>query len=381
MTNWRASLFPFLIFFIGRFFPCQAFIHECHSYRPDSIGKRAPRIGIFLPLSPDIEGKARTETALEFYKGMVLANEMCTALDSGLEFHVFDHHNSAGEFRRISKEGCLEGLDLMVGPMRQSLIPVMDSLAAARQIPEMNVLSQGTFSGTSAWFHSQQAGIQAIAENSFAFMSEKAPGERAGIVFGTEKTDSLLADAYRQLCIRNGKQVVLFRKVGKNSAANLSRYISESGLDSVSHLFIPNNENMVRLQLLSAYGVIQGKFPVMICGKWLEAVNADLDEYASLPFYFINPDLPWQEAEVKKIRESNFIARWGNPPGWPAWKGFDLVMMLSRLWYSSAKEEFSFSEVLPSTVFGKYQFEKGKPVNQYTPVYKVEAGGIERVRP
>ena len=329
-----------------------------------------------------MEGKARSETALEFYKGMVLANEMCTALDSGLEFHVFDHRNATGEFRRISREGCLEGLDLMVGPMRQSLIPVMDSLAEQQKIPLMNVLSQGNVKGTSDRFFSQQAGIEAIAQNGFAFMRENAAGSKAGIIFGTEKTDSLLAEAYRRICIENGKQVVLFRKVGKNSAANLSRYITESGLDSISQLFVPNNENMVRLQLLSAYGVIQGKFPVLICGKWLEASNAELDEYAAgLPFYFINPDLPWQEADVRKSRESNFIARWGNPPGWPAWKGFDLVMMLSRLWYSGSKEEFRFEGEFPSPVFGSYQYERGKPENQFTPIYKVEQNGIERVSP
>jgi hypothetical protein len=313
---------------------------------------------------------------------MVLANEMCTALDSGLEFHVFDHRNAPAELSRISREGCLEGLDLMVGPMRQSLIPVMDSLAGKKNLPLMNVLSQGNFKGTSDRFYSQQAGIEAIAQNGFAFMREKAVGGKAGVIFGTEKTDSLLAEAYRRICIENGKQVVLFRKVGKNSAANLSRYITESGLDSVSHLFVTNNENMVRLQLLSAYGVIQGKFPVLIYGKWLEASNAELDEYAAgLPFYFINPDLPWQEADVRKSRESNFIARWGNPPGWPAWKGFDLVMMLSRLWYSSSPEEFHFTDELPSPVFGKYRYEKGKPENQYTPIYKVEQSGIERVGP
>jgi hypothetical protein len=380
LTEIRA-IFLFLTLFGSGLFHSHASGFHHHSSPPDSAGKRIPRIGIFLPLSPDKDGKSRSETALEFYKGMVLANEMCTALDSGIEFHVFDHRNAAAEFLRISREGCLDGLDLMVGPMRQSLIPVMDSLANQKKIPVMNVLTQGYVKGTSDRFFSQQAGLEAIAQNGFAFMREKAAGNRAGIIYGTERTDSILAETYRRICLENGKEVVLFRKVGKNSAANLSRYIAESGLDSVSHLFVPNNENMVRLQLLSAYGVIQGKFPVLISGKWLEASNAELDEYAGLPFYFINPDLPWQEGEVRKSRESNFIARWGNPPGWPAWKGFDLVMMLSRLWYSHSKEQFSFEGDLPSPVFGKYRYEKGIPENQFTPVYKVEQSGIERLSP
>ena len=348
----------------------------------DSARKRVPRIGVFLPLGGGADVKSRTETALEFYKGMVLANEMRTALDSGLEFHVFDHRNSAAELRKIVRDGCLDGLDFLVGPMRQALLPLMDSISEAKKIPMMNVLSQGNLLKPSDGFHSQQSGLEAMAENGFSLMKELAIGKKAGIVYGTEKNDSILAEAYRKICRSNGMELVLFRKVGKNSAANLSKYLSEAGLDSVSHLFVANNENLVRVQLLSAYGILQSKFPVLIHGKWLESPNADLDEYASLPFYFINSDLPFQDHATQRSLESNFISRWGNPPGWISWKGFDLVLMLSGLWNNNRESSgFAFDSPIPSTIFGQYLFEKGRGENLYCPIYKVEQNGITRVRP
>jgi hypothetical protein len=136
------------------------------------------------------------------------------------------------------------------------------------------------------------------------------------------------------------------------------------------------------VQLLSAYGILQAKFPVMIYGKWLEASNAELDEYAGLPFFFVSPDLPNPAQARKKLWESNFIARWGNPPGWIAWKGFDLAMGLSAAWYRNNKEEFDFySGPVPSPVFGACIFEKGKAENHYVPVYRVEKTGIRQVWP
>jgi hypothetical protein len=346
---------------------------------------RKPLLGLILPLSGGKDAKARTENALEFYKGVILANEICTAQDSGIEVHLFDHKNQISTLNEISKSACLEGLDLLVGPMRASLISPLDSIAANKKIPLVNVLSTQNPAKPSPGYFSQQAGNQAIAENSFALMSPLAPGLKVGIIYGPEKSDSLLADAYRKVCLKNGKLLVLFRKVGKNSAANLSKYLADAGLDSTSHLFVPNNEAMVRLQLLSAYGVIQAKFPVIISGKWFEAPAAEYDEYAVLPFYFADPDLPVPSVDERKIWESAFIARWGSPPTWLSWKGFDLVRMLYLDWYSSGNGKFSFgsaqSKECRSSIFGKYRYEVGLPENQYVPVYKVEKTGITQVWP
>ena len=350
--------------------------------RGDSTGKRMPRIGVVFPLSGSGADKARTETVLEFYKGMVLANEICTALDSGLEFHLFDHQNRIQELQRLDREGCFGGLDMLVGPARQAMLPALDSLAALRNIPLMNVLTHTTAGPFRSALFSQQASVKAIARTAFNVLSPLSGGKKAGIVYGTEKTDSLLADAFRRICQAEGKQVVLFRKVGKNSAANLSKYLTEAGLDSTSCLFVPNNENLVRVQLLSAYGILQAKFPVMIYGKWLESPAAEPDDYASLPFFFAGPDLPDPLLPVKKTWESNFIARWGNPPGWIAWKGFDLAMLLSKKWYASKTGGFTIDDFSSgSGLFGGYRFDKGMPENQAVPVYRIEKTGLLRYQP
>jgi hypothetical protein len=372
---------PFVLYCFGiLFFPDMStaeILPLTINQKGDSQKVRAPRIGIVLPFSGNEESKSKTDNMLEFYKGMVLANEICLAQDSGLEFHLFDHRNKAAALKQLAVRGCFDNLDLLIGPVKQSLIPLMDSLAASRSIPLMNVLSQMQHSGNFRSSFSQQPGPEEIARTCFALAAEKASGSKAGIIYGTEKRDSLLAIAYRNLCLKNNKQVVLFRKVGKNSAANLSKYITESGLDSVSHLFVPNNEAMVRVQLLSAYGVLMAKFPVFISGNWLEGINAEPDDFAGLPFFFTGSDLPLVDPQKFALWQSGFISRWGNPPGWIAWKGFDLVMMLSANWYRSGKNRFRLDNgKQPSRFFGCYEFINGKPENQFVPVYRVEKTGI-----
>lgn len=343
----------------------------------DSVNVRPPRIGILLPLSGNDENKIRTSNVLEFYKGMILANESCLAQDSGLEFHLFDHCNKPSELSRLVKLGCLDNMDLLIGPLKQSLFPAMDSLARALQIPVMNVLSSTNNSRSFSSGFSQQSGTEEIARTCFEMAGSLATGSKAGIIYGPEKRDSLLAHAYRSLCLKGGKRVVLFRKVGKNSAANLGKYLSESGLDSVSHLFVPNNEAMVRVQLLSAYGMLKAKFPVFIAGSWLEAPQVEADDFAGLPFFFASPDLPISVSGKKEEWNSHFISRWGNPPGWVAWKGIDLVRMLSACWYKKGTNSFKLdSGMQPSALFGAYRFTREKPDNQFVPVYRVEKTGI-----
>jgi hypothetical protein len=156
----------------------------------------------------------------------------------------------------------------------------------------------------------------------------------------------------------------------------------EAGMDSTGHIFVPNNEPLVRVQFLSAYDWIKAKYPVMVYGKWIESSNSDFEEYIRNPVFFANPDFPDQKNPQWKIWESSYIAKWGTPPNWIAWKGFDLIMMLSRKGYSEGYQgmtQKNWSE--KSEIFGEYRFSKLYPDNQYLPIYKMEKEGIKQVWP
>ncbi|HPI09928.1 MAG TPA: hypothetical protein PLK63_02760, partial [Catalimonadaceae bacterium] len=97
-----------------------------------------------------------------------------------------------------------------------------------------------------------------------------------------------------------------------------------------------------------------------------------------------DPDLPDHAIPHWKEWESSYIAKWGTPPNWVAWKGFDFARTLSRLWYNSDKgfaNSLSGNVKLNSDLFGGYQFNPIQADNQFVPIYKVEKEGLKRVWP
>jgi len=352
--------------------------------KPTDVQRTTPKIGVVLPFQLKEIGKKQKSCnpSLDFYKGMSFANEVCTALDSGLDIHCFDSEGTEAGMKKLLDNNSFSGLDAVVGPLKMSLLPPLSAFTQKEGIPVFNPLSNQEIVDKEGSVFGLQPGFNTIAKACFTFISKQAQGCKYGIVYGPEKNDSLLAVAYRDYANKMGKDLILFKKVGKNSAANLPKFLMEAGMDSTGHIFVPNNESLVRVQFLSAYDWIKAKYPVMVYGKWIESSNSDFEEYVRNPVYFANPDFPDQTNPQWKIWESSYIAKWGTPPNWIAWKGFDLGMFLSKTGYSQGFQGLSqknWSE--KSEIFGQYRFSRLQADNQYVPIYKMEKEGIKRVWP
>jgi len=343
------------------------------------------KIGLVLPFElTKTDFKNGDSPTMEFYKGFALASEFMAAVDSAFEVYSFDYQNSTSQLDVLLKSNALQGMDVLVGPIKFAMLGKLNQWATKEKILAINPLSNQLDDNLSAFSISQQPSFSTMANAGFEFISKISTGRKAGIIFGPEKNDSLLAEAYKSVLKKMGREVVLWKKVGKKSAANLTKFLFESGLDSTSHLFVADNEPLVRTQLPGAYSWIKARFPILVFGKWIESSNADYEEYNRLPIYFINPDLPFFEHPQMKNWESSFITKWGSPPNWFAWKGFDLAVSLSKYWYSSNSNGFSkikASANFRSELFQQYRFSIQEMDNQYVPIYKVEKDSFQKVWP
>ncbi|HPI09927.1 MAG TPA: hypothetical protein PLK63_02755, partial [Catalimonadaceae bacterium] len=95
-----------------------------------------PKIGIVLPFQLKESQKSKTSNApMDFYRGMLLANEVCTASDSGLEFHVFDSKGSVQEIESMISKNTFSGLNALVGPLKFSHLKPLKDGANQLKIP------------------------------------------------------------------------------------------------------------------------------------------------------------------------------------------------------------------------------------------------------
>lgn len=346
---------------------------------------RVPHVAVVLPFSVSNKKIAKTESPLfDFYRGILMAAEVLNALDSAVELHAFDAENKTEKINKLLNDKALEGADLIIGPVKGEHADLIHKTKNLQKTPMVIPLQNIRFNHADPFRVTQQASSQTIAVQAFQFCSERSSGQKVGIVYGTEKSDSIMAKAYADYVQKMGRKVVLMKKVGKNSAANLTKFLVESGLDSSDHLFVPNNETLVRVQLLSAYSWIKGKFPVLVYGRWLESSNADYEEFSQHPIFFMNPDLANRKHSQWHIWESTYLTKWGKPPGWAAWKGFDFLMTFARSWYHGGSGWFGHwqsGEPVSSPLFGQYRFLKDQGDNAHLPVYSIGNEGLMQVFP
>jgi len=347
--------------------------------------KEVLKIGIVLPFDLELINEHKSDSPpYDFYRGVLLASEVMASLDSTFEMYAFDSKNSIAVLQHIISNKSLSGVDLVIGPLKHSMLSTMDSWAKEEKTLVINPLSNHSYDFQNSFLHAQQPSFSTISTSVFEFISKISIGIKAGIIFGPEKNDSLLAEAYRKVLKKMGRELVLFKKVGKNSAANLTKFLVESGLDSTSHVFVANNEPLVRAQLPGAYSWTKAKFPVVVFGKWIESYTADYDEYNRIPFYFVSSDLPnYNHPQWNNWKES-YILKWGVPPSWIAWKGFDLVISFAKNWYAlkgNLSTEGNMIKPFMSELFGRYQFSKFEMDNTYVPIIKVAGHDFQKVWP
>ena len=346
-----------------------------------------PRIGLVLPLDlKKIQTTGRENPSAEFCRGFLLASEMLAAQDSALDIHIFDYENDEKKLEKMIREKAFRGLNAVVGPIKSNAAKILEKEMKANKTLMINPLATPVRVSDSAFSFFQQPSPQRIASEAFEFMSGFSSGRRVGIIYGTEKNDSLKAEAYRDVVKKMGREVTLFKKVGKNSAANLTKFLVESGLDSTDHLFVPNSEDMVKAQLPGAYGWTKARYPILVAGNWLESAQADFDEYSRLLIFFLNPDFLNPASETRWNEwKSNYVAKYAGPPSWMAWKGFDLACVISHWWYGNGAKDgpegFKSKSGWEGPLFGQYIFSGSAADNQYVPVFQINREGIQRVWP
>jgi hypothetical protein len=347
--------------------------------------KSPPEVALILPLDlKKIKDKGTEGSAAEFCRGFLLATEMLSAQDSALRLHIFDYENDEKKLEKMISGNAFQGLDVAIGPVKGNAVKILEKAMKKNKTLLLNPLAMPAIPSDSGYALHLQPSPRKIAAEAFDFISGFSLGKKVGIIYGIEKNDSLKALAYKDLMKKMGREVSLFKKVGKNSAANLTKFLGEAGLDSTSHLFVPNSEAMVKAQLLGAYSWTKARYPVLIAGNWLESSQADFDEYARQLIFFLNPDLPFPQSDSKwKEWQSNYVAKYGSPPTWIAWKGFDLACTLSRVWYSSQGnfEAMKSEKGASGPLFGYYRFSEKNHENQYIPIYQVNEEGVHRVWP
>jgi hypothetical protein len=303
------------------------------------------KIGMLLPLElPQIkhsDHNRKNQALLNFITGFRMACDAQSKNDTSFTAYIYDYQRSETKLNSLLSEPEMRGMNALVGPVLPMAINNIQQFAINSNIPVVNPLGFGVnFSGTLAPCYQLAATPQALAQSALQFANSKPNISKAMVVFGTSLKDSLIAAHFKLKFTQHGGKISLFKRVGKNTAANLVKYLSEAGIDSNTFVFVPNNEPLVQVQLLATMGLLQKRPIVLVPLEWLKSPAADYAQLELQSIAFIG-QYPKSEGffENAQFREK-FHEKTGLPASTEAWWGFEVGTALCQELAKGRKSSF-----------------------------------------
>lgn len=298
------------------------------------FNKSKYRIALLFPLEleqlkPSESGR-KNQSLLNFISGFELACEAASRRDTSFSTVVYDYKRDERKLEDALNLPEMRSMDAIVGPILPKGIQVLQQFAQRNQIPVVNPLGFGVSFSSDAPLYQLTATPEAMGNSAFQLMKSKPGMQKAMVVFGTSQKDSLVASAFIKAAKAEKVPIALRRKVGKNSAANLPKYLAEAGLDSTTFVFVPNTEPIVEVQFLAALGLLQKRAIVLAPMEWLYLSNADYALFELLDVHFLG-QYPKAEALANSHDfRKRYLEKTGIPAVQEAWWGFELGSMLCK---------------------------------------------------
>lgn len=322
---------------------------------------------------------------IDFYLGFREAlQEFNAKNDSAVTLYVYDHAKNTKTLESQLKLPEVSQMDVLIGTGFTRGNELLSAFAGKNKIPLfMPLLAPKDKADPGTYAFSLQAPPEMVAAESAKWFATQHTSTKCGIVYGPDKKDTILAAAFKKQIQKLGHELLLYKKVGKNSAANLVKFLTQSGVDSSCYLLVPDNEDLVRTQLLSALGVLKLKIPVMASGDWLTESNPDLEAWEQYPVYFYHPDYLDISKDTALQFAKKYIQTNGIMPSWYSYKGYETAHLILESWWKWNKNlvfQARKEERIPSVLGAGYRF-KTTTINELIPIYKIENRDVKMVYP
>lgn len=331
---------------------------------------------ILLPIgikSNDVRVTPRANQAwLDLLESFRLATSHLADSGKYLKLHFYDLKEGPSRLETLINSGDIAGADLILGPVTGQYSPTVAAFAQRYKIPMLNPLTnKRSWAADNLYCWTTEVPVNQLGE----FLAQKAlkmlPSSKVAIVYGPTAQDSIIAAGYRRVMLEAGKPVTLFHKVGKNSAANLPKFLLNSKVDSTGHIFAPNDEAFVKVQLPSALAYIKKKAQVLTVGDWLLSPEANYSSYEQLNFILADPHFAVTQKPGYSFFEKAYAKATQIWPSVIAAQGYEALMVfangnLFRQWQPGLSDQAN------QFMTGCYDYSKGSS-NTCIPLYKVVA--------
>lgn len=270
-----------------------------------SIFKDEYKVAVLLPfMNDDLEANLRRKVnqfVIDLYNGIKLAADSLNGEGKNIKLYAYDTKRSARVTKELVEKDEMKGMDLIIGPLYAQTIDVVNEFSFQNKINVINPLSSnsnviGDNPFAFLFYPSNEAIGRAGAEYAIAHVAPKP-----GIIFYEDNpNDSAMAYAYKQRIEQDSIKIIAVKGMKKDetrqvldmllianqkvtsSTDSAAREAYTIKLDSIGHIFVAGDNDLISSKVLSAVETRGDTIVVIGSAGWLSLPVIQYETYQKL---------------------------------------------------------------------------------------------------
>jgi ABC-type branched-subunit amino acid transport system substrate-binding protein len=195
-----------------------------------NIKKSYYDVAVVLPFvydgMSDPTATIRNTLVMDLYQGLQTAVESLSENDINIRIHSFDTYKEADTVASFAQD--LKDMDLIIGPLYPGPIEMVKEISRRHQINMINPLSNNSsYVSDNPFAFLARPSYETMARALADFVLKQSHKKSAFIYFSKDARDSLFAETYRAIMIRDSIEVLDFRSIDDLLAKQLLDQLTE----------------------------------------------------------------------------------------------------------------------------------------------------------
>ena len=324
-----------------------------------SVRKDHYNVAILLPFfvdEVDYEEEDSPQFVIQLYQGIQAA--AATLATQGIQINLFayDTKKDPKTTTALLEHAELRHMDLIIGPLYPTTIPLVTDFAYTHKINVINPLSENAdVVSTNPFIFLFRPSLETQARKAAEYTLQNTDDKiNVGIVYSTAPADAIRAHTYQQKIEKaTGKEVALALPIAPAEAQNFLKLLRDAleateeeeeekaleghetpdqiSLDSLTHIYIATKDELISANVLSAVEMLRIDPYIIGHEAWLQQGVLTLDHLRHLRLRLVAPDhIRYDQKPLHQFRRQ-FYDQFAQYPTHYACTGYEMMHFFGNM--------------------------------------------------
>jgi tetratricopeptide (TPR) repeat protein len=248
--------------------------------------------------------KKRNQFVLDLYEGIKLAKDTLAGQGIYIDILAYDTERNSETLKRLLESDELKATDLLVGPLFQEEVKLVQEFSLNHKINVINPVSNNSdFLGQNPFALLSQPSHETLGIKSAEWVAENVKNKNCMVYYGESLKDSVMAFNFIKQAIASGVNIVYAEEVHKETMGRIISTLASPTefdefknpiqfklkVDSIGSIFVASDNPLIYSKVISSVETRGDSIRIMGNENWLKDTSIDLGIYERLEICLAAP--------------------------------------------------------------------------------------------